>query len=92
MSKGNLVTSLRCRSRARPMDRYDRLPPELRRWVANAALPWSAASVLRIWSRLHLETGGNVELVLHRLDQAERRMLTRDCRQVWGETYDGVGG
>ncbi|WP_313796912.1 DUF6525 family protein [Falsirhodobacter algicola] len=62
------------------MDQFDRLPPEARRWIAAAALPWSAQSVRRLWDRLHRETGGDLATILARLDAAERRMLMRDDR------------
>ena len=66
------------------MDRYDRLPAELRRWLAGAALPWSAGSALRLWRRLDRETGGDVARMLRRLELAERRMLARDGPRIWG--------
>ncbi len=88
----NLATSLGRRHRPRPMERYDRLPPELRRWLARAALPWSPHSVLRLWTRLHRETGGDTALVLQGLDRAERRMLARDAPKIWGEDYPGRPG
>lgn len=84
---GNLATSLKRRHRGRPMDRYDRLPPDLRNWLARAALPWSPKSVLRLWLRLHRETGGNTALILRRLDLAEMRMLAKDAPRIWGRTY-----
>lgn len=38
----NLRSSLKRRSRqGDAMARFDRLPPDLRRWLAQAALPWS---------------------------------------------------
>ena len=61
---GNLASTLARRGRGRPMDRYDRLPAELRRWLAGAALPWSAGSALRLWRRLDRETGGDVARML----------------------------
>ncbi|MFT3690780.1 DUF6525 family protein [Paenirhodobacter sp.] len=84
---GNLTTSLRCKARSRPMDRYDRLPPELRGWLARAALPWSAQSVARLWERHLRETQGDTMAALARLDLAERRMLAKDRPKVWGESY-----
>ena len=75
----NLATSLRRRSRrTRPMELYDRLPPGLRHWLAGAALPWSPQSALRLWNRLHRETGGDTAAVLSRLDLAQARLLARD--------------
>ncbi len=84
---GNLASTLTRRGRGRPMDRYDRLPAELRRWLAGAALPWSAGSALRLWRRLDRETGGDVARMLRRLELAERRMLARDCPRIWGAAY-----
>lgn len=84
---GNLATSLRRRNRGQPMERYDRLPPELRAWLARAALPWSAQSVARIWSRALPEARGDVDAALRRLDQAERRMLAKDRPKIWGAGY-----
>ncbi len=51
-------TSLKCRQRARdPMREYDRLPPELRAWLASAALPWRPRSVQRAYERAVARTG-----------------------------------
>lgn len=69
-----------------PMRRHDALPPALRRWLIHAALPWSAASVLRLWRRSLRETGSEV-VALARLDAAERATLRREARRVWGAGY-----
>lgn len=92
MRSRNLATSLRRRIRPLPMERYDRLPPELRRWLAGAALPWSPNSVLRLWTRLQREARGDTDLILQRLDQAERRLLAKDAARIWGEGYPGRAG
>lgn len=84
---GNLASSLKRRNRGRPMDRYDRLPAALRTWLAGAALPWSAHSVLRLWARLMREAQGDLAAVLARMDLAERRMLQKDCPRIWGDSY-----
>lgn len=81
---GNLSTSLKRRSRGRAMDRYDRLPPDLRRWLAAAALPWSPHSALRLWRRLRQDCAGDATALCRRMDQAEARMLARDAPKVWG--------
>ncbi len=73
----NLRTGLRRRAREAPMAAYDRLPPDLRRWLAGAALPWSAASALRLWQRA-LRECGDTQGALARLDRAERATLARD--------------
>ena len=75
--KKNLVTRLRRRCRIDPMAAHDRLPPRARAWVAQAVLPWSAASVSRIWAQALRETGCEAA-ALARLDAAEARMLARD--------------
>ena len=63
-----------------PMQAYDALPPELRRWLSTACLPWSPASALKIWNR----AGGpaNPHDALSRLDAIERSMLQKDAA-IW---------
>jgi hypothetical protein len=80
----NLSTSLARRRRAQPMQAYDRLPDELRHWLHRAALPWSAASVLRLWRRALAEAKGDRSLAQARLDRAEARLLARDAARIWG--------
>lgn len=87
MASRNLVTSLRHRTRPHPMAHYDRLPAELRLWLADAALPWSPLSVLRLWKRFERECGGDVVAMRRRLHQAETRMLARDTPRIWGMGY-----
>ena len=51
-------TSLkRKRRNENPLLDYDRLPRELRAWVANAELPWRPRSVLKAYERAFLKTG-----------------------------------
>lgn len=72
------ATALPRRSVARdPMQAFDALPPELRRWLANAALPWSPQSCRRIWLKAGA-SGASVAERLARLDRAERQTLARD--------------
>ena len=82
--RANLATSLRRRRRSCPITQYDRLPPELRHWLAQAALPWSPVSALRLWRKLLDETGKDAEAARARLDMIEARMLMRDAPGVWG--------
>jgi hypothetical protein len=84
------LRSPRARPRAvAPMAAHDRLPPELRVWVAGAALPWSAASVLKIWQRALRDTG-SAAAARARLDAAEARTLAREAAAVWGPGYCGT--
>jgi hypothetical protein len=72
--------------RADPMAAYDRLPPDLRSWLAEAALPWSAASVHRLWQRALRETGCT-KAARERLARAEAKTLAREAARVWGRAY-----
>ncbi|WP_268952757.1 DUF6525 family protein [Ruegeria haliotis] len=77
----NLRTHLTRRKRqGRTMQAYDTLPSTLRHWLAEACLPWSPSSALKIWEN----AGGdrNPEAALERLDTIERSMLCRDAR-IW---------
>jgi len=73
------ATRLKLRRRATdPMHDFDALPPPLRRWVAQAARPWSPTSCLAIWRRA-LGAGGDTEEAIARLARAEAAMLARDA-------------
>lgn len=77
---GNLRTTLRrSRAAAPSMQHYDSLPPDLRRWLAQAALPWSPRSLRKLWSRFSVECAGDIRAIYRRLDQAEARALARDA-------------
>ncbi|MFN4202097.1 MAG: DUF6525 family protein [Tabrizicola sp.] len=69
-----------------PMAAHDRLPPDLRVWAANASLPWSASSLLRLWQRA-LRATGCPQQAAARLTRAEARTLARDRAAVWGPAY-----
>jgi hypothetical protein len=59
------------------MAAYDGLPAPLRQWLSEAALPWSPASVRRIWSKSKAK-GMTPEETLLSLNQAEARTLAKD--------------
>ncbi|QIE43245.1 hypothetical protein G5B39_14535 (plasmid) [Rhodobacteraceae bacterium SC52] len=65
-----------------PMKDYDRLPPELRGWLATAILPWSPRSVRRAFKRAKAEYG-DVQIALAELDRLEARLIARDAKHVW---------
>lgn len=69
---------------------HDSLPPELRRWASEAALPWSARSLRRLWARALRQTGCQ-STALKRLDAAEARALEREAPTVWGVAYRASG-
>ena len=60
------------------MRNFDALPPPLRGWLAHAALPWSPASCLRIWTEGR-RRGKTVEQIMERLAASERKALERDA-------------
>ncbi|AGT10963.1 DUF6525 family protein [Paracoccus aminophilus] len=87
MTASNLASTLRKRHQPRPMEAYDRLPPALRRWLAEAALPWSTHSALRIWNDPRRGGGIDAQEKCRRLDAVERAMLRRDAARIWGRDY-----
>ncbi|MAC81139.1 MAG: hypothetical protein CML66_24125 [Rhodobacteraceae bacterium] len=73
------IAAVRLRRRAvDPMREHDRLPPRLRLWATQAALPWSARSIRRVWVRALAETGGDEARAIACLDRAEARRLARE--------------
>ncbi|MGR3782773.1 MAG: DUF6525 family protein [Albimonas sp.] len=91
-ARGNLATDLaRRRRRGDPMDGYDRLPRELRRWLAQAALPWSPRSCLRLWRAELRRAGGDPVLAAERMSRIETRRLAADAASVWGRAHPAAG-
>ncbi|MEM6304784.1 MAG: DUF6525 family protein [Pseudomonadota bacterium] len=81
-------SSLRKRRRARdPMGHFDGLPAPLRRWLAQAALPWSPSSAQRLW-RAARARGLSAQEAIDHLSQTEARMLARDRHTVQVATAD----
>ena len=75
-------SSLRRRRRpVDPMAAFDQLPAPLRQWMAQAARPWSAASAMRIWTKLQAK-GLSQEDMLTSLAQAEAATLARDRQSI----------
>lgn len=80
-TRTNLASSLSRRRKPRPardpMAEFDRLPPDLRRWLAQAALPWSPRSALRAWQRALAQSRAPQD-ALARLDALQAARLARD--------------
>lgn len=76
---GNLgQTNLRKRRRVEdPMREFDGLPPVLREWLTQAALPWRPRSVLRAYSRA-LADHGDHAAALAELDRLQSCQLEKD--------------
>lgn len=80
-------TLRRRRSNTSPMAAYDRLPPELRSWVSQAALPWSAQSVLRLWRKTLTACDGDTAEAKRHLSRIEHRHIGQDARRIWGDAH-----
>ncbi|WP_171211237.1 MULTISPECIES: DUF6525 family protein [unclassified Ruegeria] len=73
-------TKLRKRRRAEnPMREFDRLPPVLRAWVSQAALPWRPRSVLRAYQKALAHTGDHGR-ALEELGRLEALQLAKDSK------------
>lgn len=80
-------TSLRLtRQNADPMRDYDRLPPELRTWLAAAVLPWRPKSVRIAFERALARTRDKAR-ALEELDRLQDRLVARDARGIWGADH-----
>jgi hypothetical protein len=92
MKRGNRgQTSLRLRSRIEdPMREFDRLPAELRAWLASAALPWRPRSVRRAYEKALAETGDR-RRALARLTDLQGRLVAQDAARVWGPEHPAAG-
>lgn len=80
-------TSLRSKRRSEdPMREFDRLPAELRRWLASAVLPWRPRSVRRAFDRALARTQDRAS-ALAELDHLQERLVAKDVRNVWGQDH-----
>ncbi|MEM8792484.1 MAG: DUF6525 family protein [Pseudomonadota bacterium] len=87
MRGGQARTSLKSRRRKEdPMREFDRLPPELRGWLASAILPWRPRSVLNAFARARA-TAPDIQHALEELDRIEMRLIARDAARIWGEHH-----
>ena len=80
-------TSLRTRRRVgNKMAEFDRLPRELRGWLASAILPWGARSALRVYNRVVSRTN-SWEQAVEELNILQDRLVAHDARRVWGADH-----
>ena len=59
------------------MEEFDRLPAQLRRWLSNADLPWSPASVRRVYRKALGDTN-DARKALDELDNMQRKRLRKE--------------
>lgn len=80
-------TTLKRRHRnENPMHEFDRLPAELRAWLASAVLPWRPRSVRRAFNSAFARTR-NKESALAELDRLQERLVAKDARKIWGNDH-----
>ncbi len=80
-------TSLKLKRRTEdPMRDFDRLPAELRAWLAAAVLPWRPRSVRRAFERAVAQTRDRAH-ALEELDRIQDRLVAKDAREVWGREH-----
>ena len=93
MSRANTGNSSLARRRRRtsPMEAFDRLPPSLRGWLREAALPWSPRSALRAWKAALRTHHGDETAACLRLSRIEAAQLRRDGRKVWARGHPARG-
>ena len=70
------------RCKGDPLAEFDKLPPELRAWVSNAALPWRPGSVRAAYEKAFAKTG-NARHALEELDRIESRLVAKDASHIW---------
>ncbi|MBY8978319.1 hypothetical protein KHP62_21110 [Rhodobacteraceae bacterium NNCM2] len=68
------------------MREFDRLPPDLRAWLATAVLPWRPRSVRRAFDEALSRTNDRSR-ALRELDRLQDRLIARDARKIWGQDY-----
>ena len=75
-------TSLKRKKRnENPLLDYDRLPKELRAWVANAELPWRPRSVLKAYERAFSKTGDRNKALIE-LNYIQHRLVAKDAIEI----------
>ena len=63
------------------MQDFDRLPVDLRRWVAQADLPWSPHSVQKAY-RKAMARNGDHQLALNELDRIQSVLVEKDALRL----------
>tara|TARA_B110001450_G_scaffold242134_1_gene252174 strand:+ start:119 stop:400 length:282 start_codon:yes stop_codon:yes gene_type:complete len=76
----------RKRQNGNPILEYDRLPKELRKWIANAQLPWRPKSVLKAYERAYSRTS-NSKKAMHELSRIQNHLVSKDTAHIWGKNH-----
>ncbi|MEL6585646.1 MAG: DUF6525 family protein [Pseudomonadota bacterium] len=67
------------------MAAYDRLPPTLRAWLAEAKLPWAPGSARRAWRKAKWKAMGREAVALQIMDEIEAERLRQDSLVIQRE-------
>ncbi len=87
MAKNLGATTLKSRKRSgNPMRDYDNLPPELRRWLSEAALPWRPKSVQQAYQKAVARTG-NPQSAIAELNRLQEVLISKDASRIWGRDH-----
>ena len=76
----------RKRRNENPILDYDKLPKELRKWIANAELPWRPKSVLKAYERAYSRTG-NSKKAMNELTRIQNHLVSKDTAHIWGKNH-----
>ncbi len=68
------------------MREYDRLPADLRAWLAAAVLPWRPRSVLRAFERAYNRTRDKAT-AMQELDRLQSLLVAKDACHTWGDAH-----
>ena len=92
MASNRGKTNLKCERRyEKPMLEFDRLPRELRVWIASADLPWRPRSVQKAFDRVMSQSGNNAN-ALEELSRLQRWLISKDATNVWGREHPNASG
>ncbi len=81
------MTSLKRKRRNEDkMREFDKLPLELRAWLASAVLPWRPRSARRAFDRAVTKTKDK-SLALKELDRLQHQLVAKDARKIWGHDH-----
>ena len=87
MAKNLGATTLKSRKRSgNPMQDYDNLPPELRQWLSEAALPWRPKSVRHAYQKAIARTG-DPQSALAELNRLQQVLVSKDACKIWGRDH-----
>lgn len=65
---------------------YDRLPAELRRWLATATLPWGPKSARRAYDKALARTG-TASRAIAEMEALQLRLIAKDASRIWGKHH-----